>query len=746
MSLTARELQRLEEAAWREDASRRLYATPHLPGFPWHTVIGADGLARRHVVPYDFTFRVFVKGRWVGRRLLEVYAGELPHHAPAYYAAGLASGRLRCVARRGNLPRRQLKRGRGGGGPLRDPSEAVSAGDPIFPSAADGVSRADGGLPPGGDVVLRHGDVVLHTVHRHEVPVAMGGGGVAAVELLAVHLREEGGLIGVGKPTGLPTHPTGRYAYNAVVEMLAYVLAPKRLKAWLTEADPLLQSLVRTHHLTASAKEALWAYYRPAPSHPGDFDPPNRDGEEVAIEKLPRPCHRLDRVTSGILLLGVGEATTSRVSRALMRKSKHVEAVVLAAREASEGALPFTRETHEGGDSLRHVLAEPLGVRKRYLARVSGRFPPRETPSQVGFEADPVSPGVFHVDEETMARVNRDLLPQAGKGEERNSELARAMSEVEPGGILFVNPVAASKAHAEGEASELISSSSSPAVSAPARRIPQTAMTLCQRLRFIPGVEIFTGEDGGRSSNLVNPDDGQAKGLASILQCIPFTGRLHQIRVHLSEWGFPIEGDTIYGAPPANSPLLTASEKQKHDSTAEEVAKPSSAPSSSYVYYDPSQLPRSYLEYMKQCRSSEGKGSEKNEKKSAVAGIHEPEEEKEEDVVEEEGLCYECAGKLPIIALDESVNASAIRLHAWRYELDEDVIFGSDYLSEGEDPDKDNGCAESALKIRKDEGSANYLPRRDADEAMEVIFGSNFVKRVGKQIVFSSPLPEWALE
>ena len=45
-----------------------------------------------------------------------------------------------------------------------------------------------------------------------------------------------------------------------------------------------------------------------------------------------------------------------------------------------------------------------------------------------------------------------------------------------------------------------------------------------------------------------------------LLECMPFTGRTHQIRVHLSSKGHPILGDTLYGASAASRIYLHSCE------------------------------------------------------------------------------------------------------------------------------------------------------------------------------------------
>ena len=59
--------------------------------------------------------------------------------------------------------------------------------------------------------VLQNGDVISHTLHRHEPPVT-------AQPIRAVH--EDDDLIVINKPAGVPVHPAGRYNYNSVVEIM----------------------------------------------------------------------------------------------------------------------------------------------------------------------------------------------------------------------------------------------------------------------------------------------------------------------------------------------------------------------------------------------------------------------------------------------------------------------------------------------------------------------------------------------
>lgn len=59
--------------------------------------------------------------------------------------------------------------------------------------------------------IIKNGDVISHTLHRHEPPVT-------ALPISVVHEDED--IIVINKPSGVPVHPAGRYNYNSVVEIM----------------------------------------------------------------------------------------------------------------------------------------------------------------------------------------------------------------------------------------------------------------------------------------------------------------------------------------------------------------------------------------------------------------------------------------------------------------------------------------------------------------------------------------------
>jgi len=56
-------------------------------------------------------------------------------------------------------------------------------------------------------------------------------------------------------------------------------------------------------------------------------------------------------------------------------------------------------------------------------------------------------------------------------------------------------------------------------------------------------------------------------GERALVECLPKTGRTHQLRVHLASGGTPIVGDDLYGAPYREGAPTAASRVQLHAAT-----------------------------------------------------------------------------------------------------------------------------------------------------------------------------------
>ncbi|KAF4307638.1 RNA-binding S4 [Botryosphaeria dothidea] len=119
----------------------------------------------RRVQPYHFTYNTYCKERWRGRELLDIFSSEFRDRPVEYYKEGIESGFI------------------------------VVNGKP-----ASSVNH-----------IVKNGDIISHTMHRHEPPVTADPIGV-------VHEDED--IIVINKPAGVPVHPAGRYNYNSVVEIL----------------------------------------------------------------------------------------------------------------------------------------------------------------------------------------------------------------------------------------------------------------------------------------------------------------------------------------------------------------------------------------------------------------------------------------------------------------------------------------------------------------------------------------------
>lgn len=118
----------------------------------------------RRVKPYYYTYNTWCKERWRGRTLIEIFESEFRDRPLEYYRASMEAGKIFVNGKR-----------------------------------------------VGPDYLIRNGDLVSHTLHRHEPPVTAQPIGI---------IHEDEGMIVIDKPSGVPVHPAGRYQFNSVTEIM----------------------------------------------------------------------------------------------------------------------------------------------------------------------------------------------------------------------------------------------------------------------------------------------------------------------------------------------------------------------------------------------------------------------------------------------------------------------------------------------------------------------------------------------
>ncbi len=139
-----------------------------------------DGL--RKVVPYHFTYNTYCKQRWRGRELLDIFASEFRDRPKEYYVM------LFCLFRSNAFANMSQK-------------DAIERGKVVV----------NGKPVPSIHAIVQNGDVISHTLHRHEPPCTAQPIGI---------VHEDDDMIVINKPAGLPVHPAGRYNYNSIIEIM----------------------------------------------------------------------------------------------------------------------------------------------------------------------------------------------------------------------------------------------------------------------------------------------------------------------------------------------------------------------------------------------------------------------------------------------------------------------------------------------------------------------------------------------
>lgn len=120
----------------------------------------------KKVAPYFYQYQTFAKSRWIGQTLGQIFAQEFKAKPLNYYEKEICRGNIKV---NGNI-----------------------------------VDK---------DYVCKNADVVQSVIHQHERAVC-----IEAIEII----EETRNLLIVNKPGSLPVHPTARYNYNTLTQILKF--------------------------------------------------------------------------------------------------------------------------------------------------------------------------------------------------------------------------------------------------------------------------------------------------------------------------------------------------------------------------------------------------------------------------------------------------------------------------------------------------------------------------------------------
>lgn len=229
-----------------------------------------DGL--RRMKPYHFTYSTWCKERWRQRELIEIFESEFRDRPLEYY-------------------RRAME-----GGEVAVNSKAV-----------------------GPHYVLKNGDCITHTLHRHEPPVT--------ADPIAI-LHEDDDMIVLNKPSGVPVHPSGRYNFNSITEIMKSERGPD------------------------------WLAY---------------------------PCNRLDRLTSGIMFVAKNPQAAVKLGNQIAARTVRKEYIARVIGEFPDGEVVCNQPILAISPKLGLNRVRANGKHARTVFKRLAYYPPgEEGPAPIG--------------------------------------------------------------------------------------------------------------------------------------------------------------------------------------------------------------------------------------------------------------------------------------------------------------------------------------------------------------------------
>ncbi|EEP79966.1 hypothetical protein UREG_04808 [Uncinocarpus reesii 1704] len=249
----------------------------------------------RRVAPYHYTYNTYCKERWRGRNLLEIFTTEFRDRPAEYYKEAIESGHVAINGKPGNL-----------------------------------------------DTRVMNGDMVSHTLHRHEPPVTSLPIGV---------IHEDDKMIVIDKPAGVPVHPAGRYNYNSIIEIM--------------RAE-------RGHSFN------------------------------------PRPCNRLDRLTSGVMFIGKDPKAAEKIAEGLRARTMQKEYIARVKGKFPDGIILCDQPMLKISPQLGLNRVRSSGKEAKTKFRRLAYYPPTAVTKKSSSEDEPATPPATLPDDAPMDFPNNN--------------------------------------------------------------------------------------------------------------------------------------------------------------------------------------------------------------------------------------------------------------------------------------------------------------------------------------------------
>jgi len=375
----------------------------------------------RTVEPYPYTFSTFAKARWLERTILDVYAAEFGSYPKSYYESAIIQGRIL----------------------VSDQKVDTSH-------------------------IIKGGDVLTHTVHRHEPAVAVYSNQAPYISII----HDTPNVLVVNKPGTLPVHACGGYHVQSLMNLL-----------------------------------------------------------ESQFGKL-YTIHRLDRLTSGLVILGKTSLIAQQWGKAIM--NRNCQKVYLA-RVKGKFPLscptdwkladditqpPINGEWKDQNEEKQDPIGEEKGQNSKRNKKHKSNLSQEELASLVQ-QARKRNAHTWWIADDDDKIVNNDSLQHIFDDQKSDQEWLDSSTEQKDSRFWF---------H----------------LACP-NRIAKPKDGVCEAGPFgdLDNVTYHkTVKPAATSFAVIRYDEVTD---STIVLCRPTTGRTHQIRLHLQHVGHPIANDPNYG-------------------------------------------------------------------------------------------------------------------------------------------------------------------------------------------------------